>query len=305
MPTQTPNPEIQDRRAFTLIELLVVIAIIAILAAILFPVFAQAREKARQTSCLSNEKQLGLAILQYAQDYDEMLPNGVNVIRSSSKSARVWPGQGWAGQCVAYTRNAQIYRCPSDPTSGMQTPDYVVSYGYNGNLIGYSDQNDPPPPSISLAALTGPSHTVMLFEVANVTANVLDPHEGAEPGGTQGRKFSASSIGLDNRLYAQKDWSTSVEDKYATGYLGGRLPFNPNATQFSTSEGRHAGGANYLLGDGHARWLRGASVSSGLSATSETCNQDNIPSQPGCSSPFFAAGTASSVNGIRATFSIR
>ena len=294
------NPQQNVQNAFTLIELLVVIAIIAVLAAILFPVFAQAREKARQTSCLSNEKQLGLAILQYAQDYDEMLPNGVNLNRGK----RVWPGQGWAGQCVAYTRNAQIYRCPSDPTSGSQTPNFAVSYGYNGNLIGYSDEDAPPPPSLSLAALTGPSRTVLLFEVANVTANVLDTREGVEPDGVKGRKFSASSIGLDNRLYAQKDWSTSVEDKYATGYLGGRLPFNTNATQFSSSEGRHAGGANYLLGDGHARWLRGAGVSSGLSAPADTCNQDNAPPQDGCASPFYAAGTASAANGLRATFSI-
>lgn len=295
------QPEVQQRRAFTLIELLVVICIIAVLAAILFPVFAQAREKARQTSCLSNEKQLGLAILQYAQDYDEMMPNGINLNRGQ----RVWPGQGWAGQCVGYTRNAQIYRCPSDPTGGTQTPDFVVSYGFNGNLVGYADENDPPPSGVSLAQMTGSSHTIMLFEVANVTANVMDPHEGAEQGGTSGRNFSASSNGLDNRLYAQKDWSTSVETKYATGYLGGRHPFNPNATQFSSQEGRHSGGANYLCGDGHAHWLRGASVSSGLNAPAEICNQDNSPPEAGCTSPFFAAGTASSLNNIRATFSIR
>ena len=77
------------RTGFTLIELLVVIAIIAILAAILFPVFAKVREKARQTACLSNMKQLGLAFVQYSQDYDEMNPDGVSWYYPG--------GNGWAG----------------------------------------------------------------------------------------------------------------------------------------------------------------------------------------------------------------
>ena len=89
------------RAGFTLIELLVVIAIIAILAAILFPVFARAREKARQTSCLSNLKQLGLAFLMYAQDYDETIPG-----------ARL-PYGGWTGAVEPYTKNQQIFQCPS------------------------------------------------------------------------------------------------------------------------------------------------------------------------------------------------
>src|ERR1051326_5958910 len=90
-------------KAFTLIELLVVIAIIAILAAILFPVFAQAREKARQTSCLSNEKQLGLAVMQYLQDYDELLPTGTAEYCWQDPNGQYppecWnsaPGAGWA-----------------------------------------------------------------------------------------------------------------------------------------------------------------------------------------------------------------
>ena len=107
------------RRGFTLIELLVVIAIIAILAAILMPVFAQAREKARQASCLSNGKQMGLALMMYSQDYDERLP-------------RVWTSQfgpnngarDWKNDILPYTKNTQIYRCPSKP---QQNP----GYGYN------------------------------------------------------------------------------------------------------------------------------------------------------------------------------
>ncbi|MGQ9731394.1 MAG: DUF1559 family PulG-like putative transporter [Candidatus Zipacnadales bacterium] len=90
------------RRGFTLIELLVVIAIIAILAAILFPVFARAREKARQTSCLNNLKQIGLGALMYSSDYDEILPVGDRV-------NSVW----WYDIIQPYIKNTQIYRCPS------------------------------------------------------------------------------------------------------------------------------------------------------------------------------------------------
>src|SRR5579862_862151 len=93
------------KRAFTLIELLVVIAIIAILAAILFPVFAQAREKARQTSCLSNAKQMGLAILMYVQDYDETYPRAC---------PDDWWQLTWEFTTQPYIKNEQIFKCPSD-----------------------------------------------------------------------------------------------------------------------------------------------------------------------------------------------
>src|SRR5476651_29540 len=96
------------RQGFTLIELLVVIAIIAILAAILFPVFAKAREKARQTSCASNEKQLGLAFIQYCQDYDEMFPVGTYGNANGAGADPAAPygnrGFGWAGQIYSYVK---------------------------------------------------------------------------------------------------------------------------------------------------------------------------------------------------------
>jgi prepilin-type N-terminal cleavage/methylation domain-containing protein len=109
------------RRGFTLIELLVVIAIIAILAAILFPVFAKAREKARQASCLSNVKQIQLAILQYAQDYDETLPY-----------ASAWgnPVQNWYIYLDPYMKNSQVLKCPSYASA-------TIGYGWNYQNLGY------------------------------------------------------------------------------------------------------------------------------------------------------------------------
>ncbi|MES2465493.1 MAG: DUF1559 domain-containing protein, partial [Armatimonadota bacterium] len=105
------------RSAFTLIELLVVIAIIAILAAILFPVFAQAREKARQTSCLSNMKQLGLAMVQYAQDYDEALvPFQVTTSTSTLFNFLLDP----------YVKNQGVWTCPAEPQQNTAAPRSIA-----------------------------------------------------------------------------------------------------------------------------------------------------------------------------------
>ena len=116
------------RKGFTLIELLVVIAIIAILAAILFPVFARAREKARQSSCLSNTKQLGLAWMQYVQDYDEQVPY--------TYVGRVYPGGPlvtWWKYIEPYVKNSQVFSCPSAGGDGYGS----IGYGYNAR-IGWS-----------------------------------------------------------------------------------------------------------------------------------------------------------------------
>src|SRR5436309_11005749 len=123
-------------RAFTLIELLVVIAIIAILAAILFPVFAQAREKARTTTCLSNLKQVGLGMQLYAQDYDEKLPaSGVYGNQHPLYAQYGWAL--WVKWIDPYTKNKGIYACPSGPQTGGQavfgpaTDRYICNLGYN------------------------------------------------------------------------------------------------------------------------------------------------------------------------------
>ena len=107
------------RPAFTLIELLVVIAIIAILAAILFPVFAQAREQARQTTCLCNLKQLGTGLMMYAQDYDETLPawpfSGKPGGVFNDPRFRVWGYSLWVDAVMPYVKNRAVFSCPDGP----------------------------------------------------------------------------------------------------------------------------------------------------------------------------------------------
>ena len=130
------------KRAFTLIELLVVIAIIAILAAILFPVFAQARESARLTSCLSNMRQLGLALRMYSQDYDETYPN---IYQGWGQGTNYQEGWQWRNAIQPYTKNKGIMKCPSNPTSdpngaGVLPPTSPNNWNNNGK--GYAMEPD-------------------------------------------------------------------------------------------------------------------------------------------------------------------
>lgn len=122
-------------RGFTLIELLVVIAIIAILAAILFPVFAQAREQARKTACLSNMKQIGIALTMYRQDFDGRGPFGgweagpAGQFNTNDPTSKFF--EDWQFTLQPYVKNAQMFRCPSDKIAYVNRP---ISYIYNNQL---------------------------------------------------------------------------------------------------------------------------------------------------------------------------
>ena len=164
------------RAGFTLIELLVVIAIIAILAAILFPVFAQAREKARQAACLSNCKQMALAVQQYTQDYDELLP-----ISGDNAQCR---GR-WQWQIFPYVKNEQVFTCPnisgnqwSSKTAAANTLNAACGTnqvsaadisGYGWNIaLGYDTRGYtyPANPGYSIADIKKPSETIMIGDVS-------------------------------------------------------------------------------------------------------------------------------------------
>jgi prepilin-type N-terminal cleavage/methylation domain-containing protein/prepilin-type processing-associated H-X9-DG protein len=287
----------QQRRlasAFTLIELLVVIAIIAILAAILFPVFAQAREKARAISCLSNEKQIGLGILQYQEDYDEKNPGGLNPYGS---------GAGYAGQIYPYVKSTQVFLCPDDTgetksgwnaatqsASGTGGPFRASSLGVNSNA-GLPNPNGQPNgcsgygDSYPIAKYNAPASTILLFEVTNSTNYNVDdetnPNADAPPlqgtFGTCGGSPAGNGLGgsyLPNGYNGQNAAGTPTDGyvKYATGYPNGD---SADLGSFISPVGRHQNGANYVMADGHAKWLQGGSVSAGIDAVTPTSSQGN------------------------------
>ena len=267
---------LRSRGAFTLIELLTVITIIAILAAILFPVFASAREKARQTMCASNLQQLGLCVLQYAQDYDEALPFG----NGSG-------GQGWAGQIFSYTKSSGIFVCPDDSTPPATWPSLYmrVSYGYNENLSNY--QGDHPP--LPLSKFTAPASTAMIFETRGSIANVSGA--GGPIVSTEGSSPARAGGTLDGC------------GGYATGNFSGRNPlstYNDSAClaiatwTWPGGGAAHVGGANWLACDGHVKFLNATKVSSLSPATSSSNPQDGS----------HAAGTGNMTDGSAAAFTL-
>lgn len=207
------------KRGFTLIELLVVIAIIAILAAILFPVFARARENARRASCQSNLKQIGLGIMQYTQDYDEFYP--LQSHQSSSVVSRFWPVL-----IQPYVKSYQLFDCPS---ASMKHPNFTgnsateyaanISYGINywiGSRAAVM---------VSLSVLSRPAETIIVAEGGNKVGNnrpgypiIYSSHYGAA-------NTSEPTYGFNNTAPAR------LSD-------------------------RHLEGNNVLWADGHVKWMR-------------------------------------------------
>lgn len=235
------------RKGFTLIELLVVIAIIAILAAILFPVFAQAREKARAITCISNLKQLGLGLLQYNQDNDERSPVGVDATLVGTPGV----GSGWAGAIYPYVKSTGVYHCPDDPNT-QQIVNGVTLYplSYALNVEAAAD---------SLSLWENPSDCVLMDEITGPLVNMTAAGEAGTP-------HHSPMDFTDNLTWANGNAGNSTWaccDATIARYTQGRLADMNHAAASLTSDvggvetpgPRHNNGSNWLMGDGHAKFL--------------------------------------------------
>ena len=286
-------------------EMAVVVAVIGIIAAILLPVFASVRENGRRTACLSNERQVGMAMMLYVADNGETFPSG-----------KISPCDCWVSQVRPYVRDDALFRCPSDRSdlpSGDAT--LVVSYGMNKGLgwtrsastIGMAGQG--------LSDLTASARTVLFFEVENSGVTPTNaPHmiDGSATGdaGLDGSAFSDGQGGMvSDPTYPNGSGIGAGQLRYATGDIGGR-PLN-GATKDGRPIGRgstprHAGGSDYVACDGHAVWLRPETVSGGETPIAADCRQGTESGQPPDCVPHTlerAAGTADTHHTL--TFSTR
>ena len=221
-PCQTNLPQSRNS-GFTLIELLVVIAIIAILAAILFPVFARARENARRSSCMSNLKQIGLGWQQYAQDYDEkVVPATINGCTATAFA--------WTVIMQPYLKSTQILVCPSDSDSN-------VSYTYN-IIASRSNPAACSSPRI-IGALPLPAQTPIFLDGEGIK------YPNASQTQNQAPMFFVN-VGTPGSFSARALTNPANPGAGSIGYnIAGNVTL------------RHFDGANYAFADGHAKWLKG------------------------------------------------
>jgi len=205
------------RTAFTLIELLVVIAIIAILASILFPVFARARAKARQTSCLSNEKQLALAVQMYTQDYDECLPSwGYGPVDANGENGPAEGFYSWDTVVFPYMKNQQILVCPDNPY-GRGLRGYAMTR-YTGDPQGTGE-------TLAIGALPAPTSTVLLYDKGHQLPGAC----GDAAGETFMQSKGATGQGLGTEMFHNGGKNFAFADGHAKFSSQGSGPFGFDA----------------------------------------------------------------------------
>ncbi len=238
---------------FTLIELLVVIAIIAILAAILFPVFARARENARRASCQSNLKQIGLGILQYAQDYDEKYPMAV-----WNETAGAGQAYSWRRTTFPYVKSDQLYVCPSD----------TYSDGTGNNPFGWDSE------SSEMALLPAGSPQFRRSYAINGSTAWLYAPAGSPPtqvGGAASLAAIASSA--QTVLVGEYSW----KDPYVKWADGNATNATANGLYFKG----HLGNSNFLFCDGHVKAMRPTATGSPVNMWTVEDDGDGAVITPG------------------------
>jgi prepilin-type N-terminal cleavage/methylation domain-containing protein/prepilin-type processing-associated H-X9-DG protein len=219
---------------FTLIELLVVIAIIAILAAILFPVFAQARDKARQSSCLSNDKQLGIALMQYVDDW-ERYPQ-LDTFYPCWPPAAVGTGDSWATKLLPYMKSVAIFKCSSDP---RVPPEYYAAWGryrlwdwqYGKNVCSYSYNE------ILGGYMAYPATDPMQHKIGMQPSEVRSP---------------SNVIAISETRFTGHGAQSVAYPVYGAWF---HIFYMCN-TGAGVKQGCHVGGYNFAFADGHAKWFK-------------------------------------------------
>ena len=231
------NRRNRNRNGFTLIELLVVIAIIAILAAILFPVFARARENARRSSCQSNLKQIGLGWLQYAQDYDETIVP-YSALGGSGNYAHCW-----TTALQPYLKSTQILICPS-------ASDKDVGYTYNAEIARVLGGGGPR----SLAGFPSVALTPIMADAEGISYAL-------PAGANRANTNQALAFFMDNGG-ATATQGRKLNDPTALG-----SNWNTTAPEGVIRANRHLEQANYLFADGHVKSLKGNGTNSVRAST--------------------------------------
>jgi prepilin-type N-terminal cleavage/methylation domain-containing protein/prepilin-type processing-associated H-X9-DG protein len=278
-----------SKKAFTLIELLVVIAIIAILAAILFPVFAQAKAAAKKSACLSNSKQMGLAVMMYGTDYDDYYPQAYYYPNDNGSGPINGVGGyvQWSGLMQPYIKNFDIFRCPGSKANGLAPTNFIgnnAGYGVPGGQVTQYNLQDVQAPRLSYIAnsmlmprkrrsvdpmnvisqttVDAVADTILIAEMTDYPSCINDSSQASGVSYKTHRPANAIKL-LDNTPFAGE----APAEVGLAAYSAISVTDAKNALSVCRTSGalghfhiaytqpdRHNGGANYTYADGHAKF---------------------------------------------------